>query len=290
MKNAGLEFEDIFIRVKSAIRLSAISVTINLVMVLVLRIFNLVPIPKQLTEIAMALAVWLVTIALLNFYIDRAKTASGIQNVYFLVMVENILLLDWIIYNAGGGEWLGAIFYLFPVVYGNIIFSQTKGFLISTITGINYALLLLLEYFKIIPFREFFNLGVDLHKDPKYVFVAISFMLSTFYLIGFTVNILTNLLRKRTTALGKIRSELEELKSVLEIKIIARTKELEDLTKGLDQKVKQRTQELEESKGILQNRVNELERLHNLTIGRELKMLGLKKEIQKLKNQLNKKG
>lgn len=290
MQNTELEFEDIFIRVKSAIRLSTITVTISLVMVLVLRIFNLTPKPKQLTEIAIALAAWLVTIALLNFYVNRAKTASGIQNIYFLVMVENILLLDWIVYNAGGGEWLGAVFYLFPVVYGNIIFSQTKGFLISTIAGLNYALLLLLEYFKIISFREFFSLGVDLYGDPKYVFVVICFMLFTFYLIGFTVNILTDLLRKRTVALEKIRSELEELKSALEIKVIARTKELEGLTRGLDQKVKQRTKELEESKSFLQNRVNELERLHGLTIDRELKMLELKKEIQKLNDQLSKKG
>jgi hypothetical protein len=88
----------------------------------------------------------------------------------------------------------------------------------------------------------------------------------------------------------KIRSELQGAKTVLEIKVKARTEELEELNKTLDQKVGQRTKELEQSKKILEKRVDELERFHKLTVGRELKMLELKKEIQKLKDQLSKKG
>ena len=40
----------------------------------------------------------------------------------------------------------------------------------------------------------------------------------------------------------------------------------------------------------LQQRVDELEKFHKLTIDRELRMLELKKEIQRLKDQLSKKG
>jgi len=282
MQNTRLGFEDVFMRVKSAIRLSTVTVTINLVMVLALIIFNPVLNRHQLIETVAALVIWLATIAFLNFYVDRTKTTASIQNIYFAVMIENILLLNWIVYNVGGGEWLGAIFYLFPVVYGNIIFSQTNGFLISTMAGLNYALLLLLECFDIIPFREFFTLGVDLHHNTQYVFVVISFMFFTFYSIGLTVNILTNLLRKRTATLEKTRLELEEIRYGLEMKVIARTKELKELAKGLEGQVEERTKELK-------GRVNELERFQRLTVGRELKMLELKKEIQILKDQLNKK-
>ncbi len=73
--------------------------------------------------------------------------------------------------------------------------------------------------------------------------------------------------------------ELEEAKTVLEIKVKARTRELEELNKTLEEQVKERTKELQE-------RVNELERFHQLTIGRELRMIELKKEIKKLKNEL----
>jgi len=44
----------------------------------------------------------------------------------------------------------------------------------------------------------------------------------------------------------------------------------------LEEQVKERTKELQE-------KVEELERFHRLAVGRELKMIELKKEIEKLK-------
>lgn len=54
------------------------------------------------------------------------------------------------------------------------------------------------------------------------------------------------------------------------------------LQENLEEKVKERTKEL-------QKRVRELEKFHELTVGRELKMIELKKEIKNLKEELNKK-
>ena len=81
--------------------------------------------------------------------------------------------------------------------------------------------------------------------------------------------------------LKKSQDALEKSKATLEIKVKKRTQELSDLTKGLEQKVEERTKELQE-------RVNELERFHELTVGRELRMIELKKEIKKLKKKQKK--
>ena len=75
--------------------------------------------------------------------------------------------------------------------------------------------------------------------------------------------------------------ELEEAKGVLEIKVQARTRELRELAGGLEEKVKKRTKELRE-------RVEELERFHRLTVGREVRMVELKKEIEGLKKEIEK--
>ena len=80
-----------------------------------------------------------------------------------------------------------------------------------------------------------------------------------------------------TEELERYHSASEESKAILQIKVKARTKELEELAEGLDNKVKDRTKRLEE-------RLSELEKFHKLTVGREIKMIKLKKEIQKLKN------
>lgn len=81
--------------------------------------------------------------------------------------------------------------------------------------------------------------------------------------------------------LGEAQTALEESKIVLEIKIRARTKELRELTESLDEQVKERTK-------ALQKKIEELEKFHRLAVGRELKMIELKKEIENLKKELEK--
>jgi len=90
-----------------------------------------------------------------------------------------------------------------------------------------------------------------------------------------TFNEMTKDLRESHTA-------LEEAKTVLEIKVQARTKELRELAEGLEEEVKRRTKEIQE-------KMAELERFQRLAVGRELKMIELKKEIERLKEELEKK-
>ena len=73
----------------------------------------------------------------------------------------------------------------------------------------------------------------------------------------------------------------EEIEAVLEIRTKAKTRELEELAESLEEKVKERTRELQE-------RVRELERFHQITVGRELKLIELKKELKKIKEELEK--
>lgn len=73
------------------------------------------------------------------------------------------------------------------------------------------------------------------------------------------------------------REDLEESKKVLEVRVIARTKELESLAGSLENEVKERTSDLQE-------KMIELEKFNHLAVDRELKMIELKKEINKLKS------
>jgi len=73
--------------------------------------------------------------------------------------------------------------------------------------------------------------------------------------------------------LKKTKDQLEEEKKVLEVRVRARTEELEEMAKNLDAQVKERTKELQE-------RIKQLERFHKLTVGRETKMIELKKKIE----------
>lgn len=72
--------------------------------------------------------------------------------------------------------------------------------------------------------------------------------------------------------LRKSQEALEETKAALEVRVEARTQELKGVAESLDQKVKEKTQELQE-------KIRDLERFQKLAVGRELKMIDLKKAL-----------
>jgi len=94
-------------------------------------------------------------------------------------------------------------------------------------------------------------------------------------LIGF----ITQNLEKHYIRPLETQDEIEIARATLEIKVEARTKELKELSDKLEEQVKEGTRELQE-------RVKELEKFHRLAVGRELRMINLKKEIKKLKEEL----
>ncbi|MGM0482881.1 MAG: HAMP domain-containing protein [Patescibacteria group bacterium] len=90
-----------------------------------------------------------------------------------------------------------------------------------------------------------------------------------------------NRMKDQTDRLKESEAGLQEVKKSLEKKVQDRTRELEELNKSLEDKVEERTKEL-------QDRVDELEKFHKLTTGRELKMIELKEKIKELEEEVKK--
>ncbi len=84
---------------------------------------------------------------------------------------------------------------------------------------------------------------------------------------------------KQHQNLVKAKEEAEEAKQVLEIKVKARTRELQELNQQLEAKVEEKTKELKEH-------IEELEKFHQLVVGRELKMIELKKKLAETQKEL----
>jgi len=59
--------------------------------------------------------------------------------------------------------------------------------------------------------------------------------------------------------------------------------------KRAEEELKKKTEELEKSKKELEAKIHDLERFSKMSVGRELKMVELKKRIKELENELKKK-
>ncbi len=81
---------------------------------------------------------------------------------------------------------------------------------------------------------------------------------------------------KMTKDLERSRKVIEEERDVLEIRVAARTRELNEIANKLEKEVEERTEEL-------QRKLNDMEKLNRLMVGRELKMVELKKELEATK-------
>ncbi len=77
------------------------------------------------------------------------------------------------------------------------------------------------------------------------------------------------------------QSRLEEAKKVLEVRVRAKTRQLREQAEMLKRENERKTREI-------RRRLEELERFYRVTIERELKMVELKKEIERLKEELKK--
>lgn len=216
------------------------------------------------------------------------QTASQANFGYFLIQLIEVLALFlgfYFLQTVFFGEiTLLTIFIIFSFfAFTRRIYPQ----LIAFICVIGYIVLGLLTHFRILDYYS-------KYQNPPLFIANISWTIGFLICLAFYGDILSKKLRnaienlktkasqlsQRENLLIQKEKELEAFQDVWEKEIEARTKEIKNLTENLSQT---------EQKGKeLQVRVEELERFYKLSIGRESKMIQLKQEIKKLKEELEK--
>jgi hypothetical protein len=228
------------------------------------------------------LLLWIFSDLVFIHFVKKQKTSKGINNLYFYfdILIE-LPVLSAIVYLLGGVEWIGAVFFFFPIVFTSIFFSRKRALIICSFASFYYLLVVVLPFLDLTSFSSYYPIEQDLYKEKTFVILNTIYLIFTFYLISIIANIPVGMLKKKTNLLRKARNNLEEERKNLEVKVKKRTKELENEKARLSEKVKERTKDL-------QSRVDELERFHSLTTDRELKMVELKEEIANQKEEIKK--
>ena len=277
-KNRSPEARDIIDKIEYTLKLRLATLIVFFLAVSIIFWLNLFPYSDYTWLTVSVVALWVFSAFIFRITFKKIGTASGISNFYFIYSaIFEFGFLTITVYANGGIMWIGAIFYLFTIIYSNIVLSKIKGNMVSLIAFFWFAGLVLLEYFQVIPFIPFAEFRENLYMNTEYVVATLSFTLLTFTLAGLAANTLTDLLRKRTEELEKLKLKLEKSTAMLETRVRERTQELEELADNLDRQVTKRTEELED-------KMQDLEKFQKLSVNRELKMIELKEEIKKIKN------
>jgi len=269
-------FEESFKGVQNDIRLTLIVLVAFFLIAIFAKFIFKASVPFILFVL---LFVWEILYLSHYHFIKYKKNIDDLYNFHFRNNIIDIALLTVVIHYLGGVEWIGAIFYLCILAWASSAFSKKKVFLLCLIAIFFYIELALLELLGILPHREIFNPSSGAYQDPGYILIQVAALTIAFLFIIENYGTLSENLRKNKGKLIKAQIEIEEAKNVLEIKVQARTKELHELTEKQEEIIKDRTKEIQE-------KLEDMERFQKLAVGRELKMIELKREIQKLEEKL----
>ena len=291
-KNSKKDFEKIKIseltgpseligRIRMIIRIERKIEVVFLIISLFLRIFLKFYIPWPVIGL---IAVLFGLTFIFDFLFEKAKKSrEKTEEICFIYWVSNISIVSFIVHCLGGIFWVGLAILLLPVVHSNILLSRRRGFILGIYAAGLYSIIGIWEFMGYYPSCGFFPLVIKPSKDQTYLFsTLIVGSLAIIPYVSYVTGKSSELLRKRTKELLITYNELEKIKSELEKRVKNRTKELENLNRTLEEKVKKRTEELQE-------RIEELEKFHKITVGRELKMIELKRKVKELKKEPEKK-
>lgn len=238
------------------------------------------------------------------YFIKKWERLLNYRAVYLILAAEFslemiaifLIFFFWtpvIVYYIGGGTiFILALTYVLMIISSNPMFNNKNySYFFFCLTLALIFIFGASEYFGVHPIYSSYPVE-HLYHPHQIRSILLSLIMAgvLFAIIQSRLESFWSTFRKQTQELKLLNikleekvkertKELEDAKSVLEVRVQARTKELKELADNLENQVGERTQELQE-------RVNELERFHQLTVGRELKMIELKEKIRELEEKL----
>ena len=147
----------------------------------------------------------------------QVKTFSSLQLHAGIQIMTDHFFLICLIYFAGGIENPFIFYFLFHAIIGGILLEKKYSYLQAAFATSLFALLLLLEYYSVIPHQHFeafsaFKFGEELWYSEVYILCVFFALASTIFIsVYFVTSIMDRLRKSRDDVLFEIKSTLENL-------------------------------------------------------------------------------
>ncbi|MFQ6067503.1 MAG: sensor histidine kinase [bacterium] len=171
------------------------------------------PLPNNILVLTI---VWLVAGGLYGFLVRRETRVKNIRTMYSRYFLLEMLILTFVLYFLGLGGWMGAIFYIFPIIYANTILRKKEGRIITLIAVLFYLFPVLLDYYQVVSRRRIlatFDPGP--YHDTPFVPITNLIVLWMFVFVGHTSAVFADMLRQKNRKLLERTKELEEIQEKL---------------------------------------------------------------------------
>jgi diguanylate cyclase (GGDEF)-like protein len=173
------------------------------------------------------------TLVVYGWLVHRAKSALTLDWLHYTLLAVEIGFHSAMVYYLGGLSWLGAIAYVYAILYAGAFLSrwQTALFTASvaavSITGMS------LEAVGVVPHQSFLPEGADRYQDPRFVATSAIMFVGVLGTIAFWVAWLGSEVRRERDEAIKANAELLRAQG-----------EFQRLNEELEQKVEERTRAL----------------------------------------------
>ena len=213
MPEVDFELEEIVSRIKRGTRMRMIALAVFFVLICFARWGWDLPLPNRILILTVF---WLAISSTYSFLVGREASVKMIRMVYSRYFLLEMLILTFLLYFLGLGGWMGAVFYILPIIYANSILGRKEGRLITLVAILYYLFPVLLDYYQVLSHRRIlatFDLGP--YRDTPFVPVSSLVVIWVFVFVGYTSSVLSDMLRQRSRDLLKRTRELERVQEEL---------------------------------------------------------------------------
>jgi len=207
------ELEDLTSRIRRGTGVRLIALSTFLAIITGARWGWGLPLP---TNIHILTAVWIAISLLYSMLVSREKRVEVIRTAYSRYFLLEMLVLTFLLYFLGLAGWMGAVFYVFPIIYANSILGKREGRVITLVAILFYLFPVLLDYYAVLTHRKIFaTFDLGPYRDTPFVPVSSLVVVWVFVFVGYTSSVFSEMLRQRNRELMRRTEELERTQEEL---------------------------------------------------------------------------